>query len=57
VVGTFILNAASNTSLVRRDGAEVAAGRGLQLARRVVGVYRIPIFDFIKPLVANNYVS
>jgi hypothetical protein len=41
-------------SLVRRDGAEVAVGRGLHLARRVVGVYRDSIFDFIKPLVSNG---
>jgi hypothetical protein len=42
-VGPFLLNDASNTILVRRDGAEAAAGRGLHLARRVVGVSRVPV--------------
>jgi hypothetical protein len=34
----------SNTSLARRDGAEAASRRGLQLARRVVGVPRLSQF-------------
>jgi len=43
-VGLNLPDAGSNTSLARRDGAEAAARRGLQLARRVVGVPRLSQF-------------
>jgi len=43
-VGLNLPNSGSNTSLARRDGAEAAARRGRQLARRVVGVPRLSQF-------------
>jgi hypothetical protein len=43
-VGLNLPNSGSNISIARRDGAGAAARRGLQLARRVVGVSRLSQF-------------
>jgi len=53
-VGLNLPNSGSNTSLARRDGAEAAARRGLQLARRVVGVPRLP--QFVEIIYCRKYV-